>query len=439
VPSAWECHRFEENTVGHEEPHFSSAAAANCKSQHISLGPVTKLAPIAKACPGILILVVDGQPSSFDSRARLYFLAAGTPHAWRSFVSHLVEKPLNDPLQGHTETRRAKARPRQAARRARRERALVAIRMSTPVPPAKRLRKYEPHVLRGPTTTWNTTLKRQVHVRKRARSFKKEGYQCVTVKSAQVCPTRLMRNLNGASNVPEVFVGSRIPFELASPRPNYYELCTHRVEHPGRQQNPKTARVALYLPGGTVMELDKSASVAAPVLAVAGRTVRGCHLPRVRPGDFQTVQDIVASAGGTSVTLTAAALIKYKSNGTLARQPAGCPLCIVLPFHVGTKKWSCLCCHTMFDTAAELAKHDNAANIGRPRILTVSGKLGPPFIPPVFSGANSWKANALKQIEEGDVEKAMAMAPTMKRRGSTQSLRVALSKIEHRRRREPSA
>lgn len=277
--------------------------------------------------------------------------------------------------------------------------------MSTPVRPRKYSIEHKPTM---PQHTWSPVLGKLIRTRDRSRLFAKHGYHTVPVAKGKV------HVLSAAKK--QALVGSRIPFELTTTLPGVYELTVHQIRHPTRRRSV-SARVALYAPGGTVMEFENSATICAQVVAVQAWPIHPPHLQRLAVGNARAAQDIIADAGSSSLILTACPTAKQPCHSATQ--------VVVLPYHSMEGKWVCPDCGKLFKTASDLAKHDGAelkASRPKPRLLLANGKLGPFFTPPQFHQQHSWKQQALQKIEEGNVLGAMNMAPTLKHKSTTDTL-----------------
>lgn len=289
--------------------------------------------------------------------------------------------------------------------------------MSTPaIPAAKYLKRTNKRV--RPKRAWNTTLKQLVEVRSRMSLFSDRGYKPTAVTKGVVCPVA-----PGAQK--QAFIGSKIPFELTTSGNNIFELNVHELHYADRARNALTARVALHMIGGTVMELQTSAKLTAQVLAVQAWPIRAPHLTQFALGNARAAQDVIADIASSLIFLLACPSVPQQSRPTAITL-------VVLPYHSQDRKWVCPSCGKMFDSAIDLARHDQVmlAPNKEPRIMLTNGRLGHRFRPPpAFTGKHAWKKLALKNIEEGNVDKAMQAAPTMLQKSLADELRYKLAKL----------
>ena len=279
--------------------------------------------------------------------------------------------------------------------------------MSTPAAPASKYSKRTKRTFVKPSKVWLPALKMTTDVTRRSQTFREHGYAIDCVLPGKPC---CVPN----DGLKRAWIGSKIPFELARKGNGMFELAVHRVYRADRRTS-LTARVALHLPGGTMMELTESTQLSAPILAVQAWPFKAPHLLQLALGNSQGAQDVIAETAGAAIILT------------------GCPInaernrVVVLPYHCTDKKWVCCECGKMFETAEALAKHDNVELISKkPRIVLKTGRLGPFFIPTEFHRQHSWKAKALTDIQNGETEKAMKQAPTLLQGSVAETLRRRL-------------
>lgn len=281
--------------------------------------------------------------------------------------------------------------------------------MSTPVPPA---RKYQQWGKRAPPrTVWNPLLGRAVKVRHRMQVLTKLGFNPQVLRAGEV-------HTIGGDNTTRAIVGSRMPIEILFDEAGRLKVCIHRVQYADRRKSPLSAVVNLHLPGGVVKELSASAVVKEPVLSIQAWPCKAQHLWRFKVGDVKAVHAIIADMSGGLVTLYAAPF------GPSARSPHG-----ALAYHNSDKTWVCTACGKSFQTAKDLAAHDNEDLSRTPRLLLANGGLGSLFRAPTYSKIDSWKSNAIKEIECGNVEAAALMAPTMKSKTFADRLKLRLEAI----------
>ena len=250
-------------------------------------------------------------------------------------------------------------------------------------------------------------------VKHRKKLFKRSGF-----KTQAVLPGKIhWVSQTGGKNA---YIGSCMPFELTSSRPGRYDLCIHRVEYANRnRRSPLSAQVILHMPGGATQEFTSSASIAGPVLAVQAWPRRAAHLQQYAAGNTKAVHDIIASAAGTSVVLTDAAI----STAIGANR-------VVLMYLPADKQWVCSACGALFNSPHELARHDGIQRLAsRPRLLKPNAMPGPLFKVPTFSESDSWKVKAIRAINQGDVEAAIKLAPTCKNDLFAQKLKEKLAKL----------
>ena len=291
--------------------------------------------------------------------------------------------------------------------------------MSTP---ETHFRKYH-HLRLGrpPTSVWSPALGKPMKIKQRAKCFRQAGFKVSCLLSGKLLKLPLQHKKMA-------IVGSRIPFEFCSRASQkgaceqVYDLCIHQVHYADRKEPPLSARVAVFLPGGIMKMYTASARVTGPVIGIQAWALRPPHLRRTvrtcRDGHTfcSDHSNIVLQHGGPSILLTVVATA-YGSNN-----------CVVLPYHLNESKWVCPSCGKLFKSAFELAQHDNLPSIfGQPRVLLGNGTLGNVFRPPKFNGKDSWKAQAIAAINQGDGKRAMEFAPTIKNKQFLNTLTRKLS------------
>lgn len=243
--------------------------------------------------------------------------------------------------------------------------------------------------------------------------FEKRGFNPVAVKAGELL--RVKRNRGK-----HAIVGSRMPFEIVVGDSGELNVCIHHVQYSDRKRNPLTAVVALHLPGGVVKELTDSATVKLPVLSIQGWPRLAPHLRTFMLGDVQAVHSIIAELSGAAVTIFASPLFNSPR----------CPY-VAMAYHNADNKWACNVCGALFSTAKELASHDDSGrNIVRvPRVLLVTGGVGSLFKPLSYRARDAWKSQAIKAIEDGNVDDAMKLAPTMKSPSFAKELKWKLESL----------
>tara|TARA_B100000214_G_scaffold367862_1_gene338568 strand:- start:272 stop:1057 length:786 start_codon:yes stop_codon:yes gene_type:complete len=259
-----------------------------------------------------------------------------------------------------------------------------------------------------------------MNIKHRVSHYKKNGYTVTVMK-------RNTHFVIKPRSSKHVYIGDRMPTELIVSQDQKVHVVNRTVFYSSHSRQPVTTQVVLYTAGGTVIETTKTCKVEGQhVLAASFQLVKARHLHQFKTNDRQAVHDIVADIGCglqlTAVQLSASTAIHAASS-----------MCIVLPYHFGSKSWTCSCCGAGFSTWKELAQHDGFYFLPNrsPRKITLSGKLGPTFKIPEYSHADQWKQKAISAIDDGRIETALALAPSLKHSFALKEIRYKLLKLSN--------